>query len=133
MNIASTTSSYSISLRKPATAGLTLVEIIISLLLLAFGLLGVIALTLAGTREADIAISRSTAFATARSALNDPQSIDPSALISSSKITGFMNGYYVQREILQANASPTADLVRIQVYWGETGDEAASLVSLSEQ
>ncbi len=113
----------------PIRRAFTLIDVIIALLLLSMGLLSVLALTTIGTRESHIAVGMATAESTARTALVDPALVDAAKTMADSPVTGFLNGYYVERTILQA-MSHSVDLVQVNVFWGESGQKLAGLVSV---
>lgn len=114
-------------------SGFTLVEVLLSILLLGLGLLAVLGLTLSGTRDATQAMAMATAYSTARSAMYDPKAIDPTKTASDATVTGYLNGYYVVRTIEESLPLPsgggTTDRVRVDVYWGNSGDALAGLTS----
>ncbi len=100
----------------------TLVEVLIALIILSLGLLSVLGLVLAGSREGKAAMALATAYSTARSVLYDPAILDAA---------GYVNGYYAVRTIEETavTSGVTIDLVRVRVYWGENGAELAGLTS----
>ena len=111
--------------------GFTLIDVLIALLVLTLGLLSAIALTMSGVRESAQAIGMATAQSTARSALNDPSLVDAAKGFNDTEVSGFFNGYYVKRKILQKNVSDGIDLVEVRVFWGDSGQELAGLVSMA--
>lgn len=115
----------------------TLVEVLIAMLLVGLGLLAVIAMTVMGTREAVKAVAMATAFTTARSALYDPALLEGGASLSTAEVSGFLNGYFVVRRILDSSAIPaaggTVDRVRVDVYWGSDGVPLAGVTSLIQR
>lgn len=111
--------------------GFTLIDVLIALLVLTLGLLSAIALTLSGVRESAQAIGMATAQSTARTALNDPSLVDATKGFNDIAVSGFLNGYYVKRNILTQDVSPGLDLVEVKVFWGDSGQELAGLVSLT--
>jgi Tfp pilus assembly protein PilV len=118
---------------KPRRTAFTLIEVLLSMLLLGLGLLSVIAMTLWGTREATKAMAMATAYGTARSALYDPKVIDASASAADPSVTGYLNGYFVVRTIEASSFLPasggTIDQVRVNVYWGNDGESLAGVTS----
>lgn len=112
----------------------TLIEVLLALLLLGLGLLSVLGLTLAGTRDATRAMAMATAYSTARAALYDPALLDAGATLADPSVTGYLNGYFVVRTIEQTAIIPggsgAVDQVRVNVYWGNSGTSLAGVNSL---
>lgn len=136
--------------------GFTLVEILATLLLLAFGVASVIGLVRYANRLSGDAQMRSTAMATAETVLHDPEPLGltadigdadddgwsgpgtPSAPASGSysfTTSGWINGYYLHRE----ETSTAADIVDPALRWATVtvevyaGDEDRYITTLERR
>lgn len=108
--------------------GMTLVEVVASLLLLSFGVVGVLGLVMYGNSLAEQAQSSATAMATATTILydsNPPTMTDRSA--SGSTVIGYLNGYFVRRTEVPEALSAAVQLpiatvtVTVDLYLGAQG------------
>lgn len=83
---------------RPHAAGMTLIEVVASLLLLVVGGLAVLGLILYGITLANQAQESATGMETARTVLADPEPIGlKDRTVSGNTISGYLNGYFVRR------------------------------------
>jgi hypothetical protein len=88
----------SVRASRPHAVGMTLIEVVASLLLLVVGGLAVLGLILYGITLSNQAQESATGMETARTILADPEPIGlKDRTVSGNTISGYLNGYFVRR------------------------------------
>lgn len=123
-------------IRPPPTpsAGITLIETIACLLLLAIGCVAVLGLVLYGIALSERAQQAATGMQTARTILVDPAPIGlVGRSVSGDTISGYINGYFVRRtSAVEADLSATGNAIGIatitaEVFHARNGTLVATL------
>jgi hypothetical protein len=111
--------------------GLSLIEVLASLLVLVLGMMAVIALLLSGIRDAGAAQAQASAWATAQACVHDPTPLGWQAEGPSGE--GTLNGFFIRRREAPATSLGAARTehevvtVTVEVYQLGDGSPAAYL------
>lgn len=115
------------------SAGFTLIEVLAALIVLTLGLLSAVGLVVYGIHLAHLSIGRTTGMATALSVAVDARPLpppDPLWTVSGAKITGYINGFWVEREesdILPLGPGLVSVTVHVDVFETMRGKPLASV------
>lgn len=113
-------------------AGMTFLETLACLLVLAIGFLAAIALARYGQRMSEESIAASLALPTARSILLDTRLAGPATRDLSTAgavTTGYVNGLFVRRTVLDSSVvgDQTFADIRVEVFWSGEGERALTV------